>query len=292
MEIYDERYHNTLNSRLTHQAAVNNVAFEERVTRQFSNPYQPSLEQHTEDNVTEEDEESLVLDDKESEKSNLSDIDFNNATGLDNRLNINISKKDNEDYGFGLVFEELPKIQTISPNGAAIKTPLKIGDVIHSVNSTSVQGMNKDQILKLIKQQKSSVLFEVERIVVIDSETESSESDSSTSVKVVVVSSVAAVLSTKLERPNNDQTKDEEIEKSDDTDSDITDSEMEEDFTNHENDDNRQIENVAIKVAAATKVHEIITTDQPQQELIKLVEDVPTNEDFKNKGQICTINKL
>ena len=100
------------------------------------------------------------------------------AEKMENLLRIRITKGPNEDYGFGLVFEELPIIQTILANSPATSSPLKVGDVIYCVNNNSVKGVEPNQVLKWIKAEQSSVLFEVRRNN-LESDSDSTDSDDS-----------------------------------------------------------------------------------------------------------------
>ena len=154
-----------------------------------------------------------------------------------------------------MIFEELPKIQTITPNGPATRTPLKVGDVIYAVNKTVIEGLNANEILVLIKQQKNSVTFEVERQIGLISDSDGTESDTTTSAMVAPSTEALDESLTSMEKSDEES----ETEKYEDS---ITSNESVPEITENP----PRIEHAPAVVAAAVMVTKELSKEKSEPE--------------------------
>ena len=131
------------------------TSYGERDTQQFTDGDQPIIDLN-QDQIPEESKSDVE-----------SEINFENAQEINNSEEITITKLDSEGYGFGLVFEEYPRVKTISPNSPASRSNLKLGDFIRIVNGLTVKNVAPNDVLQLIKEHPDTVTFLVEHVDMI-----------------------------------------------------------------------------------------------------------------------------
>ena len=150
-------FHGTITS-IYFDFSLNLVAatsYGERDTQQFTDGDQPIIDLN-QDQIPEESKSDVE-----------SEINFENAQEIDNTEEITITKFDCEGYGFGLVFEEYPRVKTISQNSPASRSNLKLGDFIRIVNGVTVKNVAPNDVLQLIKEHADTVTFLVEHVDMI-----------------------------------------------------------------------------------------------------------------------------